>query len=296
MNNSFKVFLAVVGFVVVGALALGLITRFSGDILDEDTIAVLRIEGPIINVDWYMEQVEYLRDSPQISAVVLRLDTPGGAVAPTQELYSELLKLKDEKPVVTSMGTIAASGGYYLSCATDYIISNPGTITGSVGVIMEFSNIEELFSKLGISSTTIKSGKFKDTGNPFRKMTLDEEELLQAMVMDVYDQFAEAVVEGRGLERREVEQYLDGRILSGRQALKAGLVDELGNYYDALDTAAEMAELPEVPENLYIPEQEREGIMSLLFGSTTARRLTGKVERYLDAGSPDRTLQLWRAF
>jgi len=275
---------------------LGLADRFDADFLGGDTIGVLRIEGPIIDVTWYMEQARILRDEAGIRSVVLRLDTPGGAIAPTQELYSEILKLKMEKPVVVSMGTVAASGGYYLSCASDWIMSNPGTITGSVGVIMELTNMEKLFDKLGFSSRTIKSGKFKDTGSPFREMTKEEENLLQNMIMDTYEQFVEAVLEGRSLNREDIEPYLDGRIMTGRQALEVGLVDELGNYYDALEKAADLGGLPKVPDEIFEPVREKEGILALLFGKSRIRDLVTGLSRYLDSGSPARSLQLWRAF
>ena len=296
MKRGHKIFLSIFVVTLAAAFMLGLADRFDADFLGGDTIGVLRIEGPIIDVTWYMEQARILRDEVGIRSVVLRLDTPGGAIAPTQELYSEILKLKMEKPVVVSMGTVAASGGYYLSCASDWIMSNPGTITGSVGVIMELTNMEKLFDKLGFSSRTIKSGKFKDTGSPFREMTKEEENLLQNMIMDTYEQFVEAVLEGRSLNREDIEPYLDGRIMTGRQALEVGLVDELGNYYDALEKAADLGGLPKVPDEIFEPVREKEGVLALLFGKSRIRDLVTGLSRYLDSGSTARSLQLWRAF
>jgi protease-4 len=160
---------------------------------------------------------------------------------------------------------------------------------------MEFTNLEDLFSKLGVSSRTIKSGKFKDTGNPMRPMTDEEETLLQAMIMDTYDQFVEAVLEGRSVDEDKVRPYLDGRVLTGRQAHKLGLVDELGNINDAIEKATEMAGLTEVPEEIYEPERDRPGLFTILFGESAARALVSLSDSVRDQSS-DRWLQLWRAF
>ena len=295
MKRGHKIFIIITLVLLAVAFIVGRSNRYGAGMFDGDTIALLRVEGPIFDVRWHMDQVRDLMENDRIKAVVLRIDSPGGAVAPTQELYTELLKLKEIKPVVTSMGTVAASGGYYLSCATDWIVSNPGTITGSVGVIMEFTNLEDLFSKLGVSSRTIKSGKFKDTGNPMRPMTDEEETLLQAMIMDTYDQFVEAVLEGRSVDEDKVRPYLDGRVLTGRQAHKLGLVDELGNINDAIEKATEMAGLTEVPEEIYEPERDRPGLFTILFGESAARALVSLSDSVRDQSS-DRWLQLWRAF
>lgn len=295
MKRGHKIFIVITLVLLAVAFIVGLIDRYGPGMFDGDTIALLRVEGPIIDVRWHLDQVRDFMEDDRIKGVVLRIDTPGGAVAPTQELYTELLRLGEIKPVVTSMGTVAASGGYYLSCATDWIVSNPGTITGSIGVIMEFTNLEGLFSKLGVSSRIIKSGKFKDTGNPMRPMTDEEEELLQAMIMDTYDQFVEAVLKGRPVDEDEIRPYLDGRVLTGRQAYELGLVDQLGNINDAIAKASEMAGLAEIPEEIYEPERERPGLFSILFGESAARALVSLSDSVRDQSS-DRWLQLWRAF
>ena len=295
MKRGHKIFIVIILVLLAVAFFIGRVNRFGPDAFSGDTIALLRVEGPIIDVRWYLDQVRDLMDNDRIKGVVLRIDSPGGAVAPTQELYRELLRLRQAKPVVTSMGTVAASGGYYLSCATDWIVSNPGTITGSVGVIMEFTNLEDLFTKIGIRSRTIKSGKFKDTGNPMRPMTKEEERLLQDMIMDTYEQFLEAVLEGRSLEKEKILPYLDGRILTGRQAHELGLVDQMGNINDAIEKATELSGLTEVPEEIYEPEKERPGLLAILFGESFARTLVAVSESLGDQGSY-RWLQLWRAF
>lgn len=295
MKRGHKIFIVITLMLLLVVFIVGKMDRYGSDMFNGETIALLRVEGAIIDVRWYMEQVRNFSKDDGILAVVLRIDTPGGAIAPTQELYSELLKLSEKKPVVTSMGTIAASGGYYLSCATDWIVSNPGTITGSVGVIMELTNLQDLFDKIGIHSRTIKSGKFKDTGNPLRPMTEEEEKLLQEMVMDTYEQFVEAVLDGRPVDEEQIRPYLDGRILSGRQAYKLGLVDQLGNINAAVAKAAEMAGMTEVPEQLYEPEKEKPGLFAILFGESAARALASLSDSIREQGS-DRWLQLWRAF
>jgi protease-4 len=295
MKRGHRIFVVITLALLVVAFIVGRTDRYGPGVFDGDTIALLRVEGPIIDVRWYLDQVKDLKSDDGIKAVVLRIDSPGGAVAPTQELYTELLRLAEIKPVVTSMGTVAASGGYYLSCATDWIVSNPGTITGSIGVIMEFTNLEDLFEKIGIRSRIIKSGKFKDTGNPMRPMTEEEERLLQDMIMDTYDQFVEAVLKGRPVDEDTVRPYLDGRVFTGRQAHELGLVDELGNINDAIKKATEMAGLTEVPDHIYEPERDRPGLFSILFGEAAARALV-KLSDSVSDRSSDRWLQLWRAF
>ena len=295
MKRGHKIFIAIALTLLLVVFILGKFDKYGSDMFNGQTIALLRVEGAIIDVRWYMEQVRYMSEDEGILAVVLRVDTPGGAIAPTQELYSELLKLGEIKPVVTSMGTVAASGGYYLSCATDWIVSNPGTLTGSVGVIMELTNLQALFEKIGIHSRTIKSGKFKDTGNPMRPMTEEEEKLLQEMIMDTYEQFVEAVLDGRPVVEEEIRPYLDGRIFTGRQAYELGLVDQLGNINAAIEKAAEMAGMTEVPDQLYEPVKERPGLFTLLFGESAARALASLSDSISEQSS-DRWLQLWRAF
>lgn len=295
MNRGQKIFILLAIFVIALAFAMGITRRFGSGQLGGYPIALLRVEGPIIDVNWHLQEVKKLADEDRIKAVVLRIDSPGGAVAPTQELHRELLRLKEKKPIVASMGTVAASGGYYLSCATDWIICNPGTITGSIGVIMEFTNLQELLRKVGVGSRTIKSGKFKDTGNPTREMTTEEERLMTDMVMDTYEQFVEAVLEGRSLNEEQIRPYFDGRVLTGRQALELGLVDELGNINDALAKAAGMAGLPEVPDEIYEPERERPGLIGFLFGNAVSNAVLN-LGRYAADHTGDRWIQLWRAF
>ena len=215
------------------------------------SIAVIDIEGPIFDVREPLRQLRGYADNSSVRAIVVRVNSPGGAVAPSQELFEELKKARKKgKKVIVSMGSVAASGGYYLACAADEIYANAGTITGSIGVIAEFPNIEGLMDKIGVQFETIKTGKYKDTGSAFRPMTEEENKLIEDMLMDVYDQFVEAVSEGRNMSIEEVKKYADGRVFSGRQALEYGFVDALGTQSDAIERAAALAGIKGKPRIL----------------------------------------------
>ncbi|UNC93693.1 signal peptide peptidase SppA [Candidatus Contubernalis alkaliaceticus] len=199
-------------------------------------------------MDHVLEQLRDARLNPSVEAVVLRVNSPGGTASATQEIHSEILKLREDgKVVVVSMSDMAASGGYYISVAADHIMANPGTTTGSIGVILQHISLEELFEELGIEFETIKSGEFKDIGDISRAMTSEEREILQSFSQDVYEQFVEAVASGRNMSKEQVLALADGRVFTGRQALELGLVDELGNIYDAVDRAAELAGMEGAP-------------------------------------------------
>ena len=216
----------------------------------EDRIALIRVEGAILDSRGAIEQLLRYKNNPSIKAIVLRIDSPGGAVVPSQEIFEEIKKLRAEsqKKVVVSMGTVAASGGYYIASASDHIVANPGTLTGSIGVIMELANIAGLLERVGVESMVIKSGRHKDMASPFRKMGEEERRILQNVLDDVHNQFIEAVSEGRGLEIEQVRRLADGRIFSGRQAKKLGLVDELGNLQDTIRLTAEMVGIEGLPQ------------------------------------------------
>ncbi|MBI5119353.1 signal peptide peptidase SppA [Candidatus Poribacteria bacterium] len=216
-----------------------------------ESVAIVEVVGPIFDVEEPLKQLESYAGNSSVKAIVVRVDSPGGAVAPSQEMFEEMKKAKAKgKKIVVSMGSVAASGGYYVSCAADEIYANPGTITGSIGVIAEFPNVEGLMNKIGIKFDTIKSGKFKDTGSAFRPMTPEEQQLLQEMLMDVYEQFVEAVADSRKMPIDEVRKYADGRVFSGRQALEYGFVDALGTQNDAIKRAAQLAGIKGEPRVL----------------------------------------------
>jgi protease-4 len=212
--------------------------------------------------DRLLEEIRRAGDDP-VKALVVRINSPGGSAAASQEIHEELKKIREKgKVVVVSMADMAASGGYMVACAADYVVANPATITGSIGVIIDATNMQGLYDLLGIEYEVIKSGEFKDTLNPARSLTDAEKELLEVMVSDIYDQFVDIVVEGRGLSREKVLAYADGRVLTGQQALEAGLVDELGNLYDALDIAAEKAGIKGKPQ---VYRYGRQNFWSMLF-------------------------------
>ena len=216
-----------------------------------DKIAIVEIKGVISQSSWIIEELRQYLEDDGVKAIILRIDSPGGGVGPAQEIYREVMKIKLKKKVVTSMGSVAASGGYYVACASDLIVANPGTITGSIGVIMQFSNFEELLKKIGIKGMVLKSGEHKDIGSPFREMTPEEKAIMQEVLDNVHQQFIQAVADGRKLDRSKVIQVADGRILTGEQAKNLGLVDQMGNLQDTIDITAKMAGIVGKPTVLY---------------------------------------------
>ena len=235
-------------FLLLALVAVIRVVRFGFNLVQFGSgIALIRIEGAIdgstlIPASSALDQLRAAEKDPQIKAVVLRINSPGGSAAASQELYNAVLRFRQRGiPVVASLGDISASGGYYAASAADYIYANGSTITGSIGVIMQTFNFEELYRKLGIGVEVVKSGEFKDTGSSFRSLTETETELLSELINDAWDQFVEDVANARDLQREQVEAVADGRILTGRQALEAGLVDALGDLEDATQKAVELA-------------------------------------------------------
>jgi protease-4 len=244
-RKIFWLFAAVIGTVVLMNLFFPDI-----DLSTEDRIALIRVEGVIVDSQATVGELKRFSENPSVKAIVLRIDTPGGGVVPSQEIYDAIKRVrnKNNKAVIASMGSVAASGGYYIAAATDRIVANPGTLTGSIGVIMETANVEGLLQKIGVEGVVIKSGKYKDVGSPLRKMSAEERGLLQAVMDDVHKQFIEAVAEGRSMELRAAQVLADGRIFTGRQAKEAKLVDELGDLEDAIQLAAEVVGIEGEPK------------------------------------------------
>ncbi|MEK7305935.1 MAG: signal peptide peptidase SppA [Nitrospirota bacterium] len=234
------------------------------DLSGEDRIALIRIEGVILDAQETLGELKKFSENPTVKAIVLRIDSPGGGVVPSQEIYDAVrrVRTKSNKAVIASMGSVAASGGYYIAAATDRIVANPGTLTGSIGVIMEMANVEGLLQKIGVEGVVVKSGKYKDVGSPLRKMSDEERGLLQTVMDDVHKQFIEAVAEGRSLEVPEVQALADGRIFTGRQAKAAKLVDELGSLDDAIQLAADVVGIEGEPK--VIEQRRRFSIRELL--------------------------------
>lgn len=207
-----------------------------------DKIAVVEIKGVILDSEEIVRQLKKFHEDRSIQAILLRIDSPGGGVAASQEIYEEVRKIRETgKIVVVSMSSLAASGGYYVACGANKIVANKGTLTGSIGVISQFMQFDSLMGKIGITMNTIKSGKMKDAGNPFRKMTADDREFFQSLMDDVHKQFIGVVEDERGIEHDTLVKYADGRVFTGVQALELGLVDTLGTFEDAVGIAAELA-------------------------------------------------------
>jgi len=205
------------------------LSLFSGD-----GVGVLQIDGAIDDSHEVLAEMKRLKEMPWVKAIVVRIDSPGGAVAPTQEIFEEIQRFKKQKPIIASMGGMATSGGYYIAAACDRIVANPGTLTGSIGVIMQLSNVEELMKKIGVRGVNVKSGANKDLGSPFQTLSPEGREILQSLVDNVHSQFVAAVAKGRGMKEAQVRKLADGRVFSGAQAKELGLVDQFGTLEDAL--------------------------------------------------------------
>jgi protease-4 len=231
-----------------------------------EKVGVIEIAGVLADSRPIIEQIKAFREADAVKAIVVRIDSPGGSVGPAQEIYREIRKTIEYKKVVASMGAVAASGGYYVAAAADGIVANPGTITGSIGVIMGYTNFEEVMRKIGLTPVIIKSGEYKDVGSPTRAMTDGEKELLTTVTRQIHQQFITAIVEGRGLKRNDVEAVADGRIITGEAAQALGLVDRLGNYEDAVQWAAELAGLSGEIETVF-PEKEKLPLLRYLMES-----------------------------
>ncbi len=245
---GFLLFLAILGvtFAIITSLTFFLEKK---DFFGSDKIAIVRVEGIIYNSREIIKQLKKHVSNPTVKAIVLRVDSPGGSVGPAQEIYEVVRKIVREKKkyILVSMGAVAASGGYYIACPVEKIVANPGTITGSIGVIMEFPNIQELFKKIGVDTMVVKSGRYKDIGSPIRPMSEEEKRVIQGLIDDVYEQFVNAVAQGRNLPVETVREIADGRIYSGKQAKELGLVDELGGLEYSLELAARLCGLDKKP-------------------------------------------------
>jgi protease-4 len=233
-----------------------------------DKIGVIPIKGPIMDSGPIVSQLLDFKKDKGIKAIILRIDSPGGGVGPSQEIYREVRKTIKTKKVITSMGSMAASGGYYIASATNKIVANPGTLTGSIGVIMEFVQLQELFKKIGVSLEVLKSGEFKDIGSPHRKMSERDKEVIKGLISDVQNQFVSAVARGRSLSKEKVQEIADGSILSGAKAKELGLVDVLGNFQDAVDLAKKMTGIKGEAKLVY-PKKQASRLWDIILQKTT---------------------------
>lgn len=291
MKKRNPVLIVVLAAVILGALffiMLSAASLFSGGrsasglppVVAGGKIALVRVEGLIAGSETVVEELGDYADDASIKAIVIRVDSPGGGVVASQEIYNAVKKAKKNgKKVVVSMGAVAASGGYYISAPADRIVANPGTLTGSIGVIMEFATIQELLEKIGVKGSVVKAGEYKDIGSPFRDMTVRERKLLQEVMDDVHAQFIQAVAEGRAIPVASVQAIADGRIFTGRQALGLKLVDQLGDLEDSIDQAAALAGIKGKPR--VIRREKKLPFLDMVLEEASAR-IAGVLSRVVD--------------
>lgn len=246
MRKVFAVILTVVLIVFV----LSVIRAFLGRPFGE-RIGVVEIEGVISESRQTMDDIIRFKEDPSIKGVIIRINSPGGSVGPTQEIYREVVKLKEKKKVFVSMGSLCASGGYYVAAAGEKIYANPSSITGSIGVIMQSVILEDLMKKIGLKSNTIKAGDLKDAGSPFKEMTPEERAYLNEVVKNIHEQFIKDIADGRKMDLEKTRKLADGRVYTGLQAQDAGLVDAIGNFYDTVDSLKKELKIKGKPELVY---------------------------------------------
>ena len=265
-------------FLALILLALVGISSITSEWVQQGTknrIGIVDITGLISDSQYIVNQVKKFRQDKRIRGIILRIDSPGGAVGPSQEIYDEVLKTRESgKTIYASMGAVAASGGYYIASAAEKIFANPGTLTGSIGVIMVFSNAKGLMEKIGLQPEIVKAGEYKDIGSPARAMTQKERNLLQSVVTDVHQQFIEAVASGRDISVAEVTKIADGRILTGRQAYSLNLVDQMGGLQVSIDQLAHKVGIIGSPK--IIKETPRVGFLDWVLKSTVNQSIINR--------------------
>lgn len=230
-----------------------------------EKIAIVELKDVILSSDEIVRQFKKYRENKSVRAIVFRMETPGGGVSASQEIYEEVRKTRESgKPVIVSMGSVAASGGYYAACGATKIVANPGSMTGSIGVIFQFLHVGDLLNKLGIDASTYKTGRFKDSGSPLRKPSEEDSRYFDQLLADVYEQFVDVVSKERKLEKKYVKKYADGRVFTGRQALEYGFVDTLGTYQDAIDLAANIAGISGKPK--IVKETKKQKFWEIILG------------------------------
>jgi protease-4 len=261
-------------FFVLCLLALAVLFTGEGSpglSLSSNQIASLEVAGAISDSKEFVDQLKEYGERPGIRAVVIRIDSPGGGVAATQEIFEAIKKFRAEtkKKVVVSMASVAASGGYYIACASDKIFANPGTITGSIGVIAQWYNYSDLLRWAKMQSVVIKSGALKDAGSGTRPLTEEEKLYFQSLINNMYGQFVSAVATSRNMKEDVVRKLADGRVYTGQEAKANHLIDELGTYQDAIDAAAKMAGIQGAPKILS-PAKKSLSILDLVLGDSGA--------------------------
>jgi len=255
-------FIGCVGLVYISSQVMD--TGFSESLGGQKgNIGIVEVIGPIMSSKKTIEDIKNFRENDDIKAIIIRIDSPGGGIGPSQEIYRELIKTRTEKKVIASMGSVAASGGYYVAAATQGIVANPGTITGSIGVIMEYANLMEIAKKIGISPVVIKSGEFKDMGSPLRELKDNEKKIFQQLVDELHLQFVTDAAKARNLDIGIMAKLSDGRVYTGQKALALKLVDRLGNLGDAVQWAGELAQIQGKPVPVY-PREDKMTFIRML--------------------------------
>ncbi len=264
-NKTTIVLLILFGFCFISLFFVLVALLVKPDVSFGNRVAVIELEGVIEDSRDIVRQFKKYRDDTSVRAIVLRIDSPGGGVAPSQEIYEAVRKTRAAgKPVVASMGSVAASGGYYVACPADTIVANPGTITGSIGVIIQYPKIDKMLDKIGIEFITIKSGNFKDILSPFRDTTKSESRYLHDFIMNAYDQFVGAVSSERNMDIEKVKSCADGRVYTGVQAKEIGLIDLLGTYEDAIELAGKLGGIEGQPKTIR-EKKKQPGLFELMF-------------------------------
>jgi len=264
-----KALTIILSLIVLAFIVSLVVARLEGP--SGDRIGVVEIDGVISGSKDVMDNIVDFKEDPSIKGVILRINSPGGGVGPTQEIYREVVKLREKKKVYVSMGTTCASGGYYIASAGQRLYANPSTITGSIGVIMQLMTVEDILKKIGLKSNTIKAGEYKDVGSPFREMTADERAYLDAIVTNIYDQFTKDIAVARNMDVERVRKLAEGRIYTGTMAKDIGLVDDIGNFYDTVDALKAALKIKGKPTLVY-PEKPF-SLSGWIFG-TNARDFT----------------------
>ncbi len=251
----------------------------------EEGLGVVEVTGPIMDSREALEQLERFERSEAIKGIIVRIDSPGGAVGPSQEIHRGVVRAREKKKVVISMGTMAASGGYYIACAGDRVFANPGTITGSIGVVTQLTDVSELAELAHVKVHTLTSGPYKDSGNPFRPLEEKDRAFFEQMIDNMYEQFIRDIAKGRGMDLDEVRKLADGRVYTGEQAREKGLVDEMGGLREAAEYLAAEVGIEGAPKLIYPPKKDEDFLRQLLEGG--ARGLSqGLIEGAQEVSAP----------
>lgn len=247
---------SIIAATMIGMTILIILGTRDADFEFGEKVGIIEISGVITDAKNTIQNLKRFREDNSIKAIVIRIDSPGGAVGPSQEIYREIRKTSGSKKIIASMGTIAASGGYYVAAGTDGIVANPGTITGSIGVVMGFTNYQELLRKIGLVPVVVKSGEYKDLGSPVREMKAKEKKILQDFAQKIHRQFVMDIVEGRNMDKADVESLADGRIFTGEESKELGLIDRIGNFEDAVEWAGRMGGIKGKISTVYAREKK----------------------------------------